>query len=247
MCRLLGVIANKPVDIDYSYSHFQKLSQGNPDGWGIGWYKKGIPFFEKKPVRADTDSYNKKIKSKIFLSHLRFATEGDLHRNNCHPFMEVPWLFAHNGGINRRKLLEMVDSAWKDESKIKGETDSEVFFYWLLQNISNNKDNVISGIKEALLKSEDVDHFSRNFILTDGKTVYAYRDYYSLCYVERDPENLADAFSDDISDLLKSKSLNHEKAVIICSQELGDEKWKHLKERELLVVSGDLKVNKHQL
>jgi len=38
ICRLLGVIANKPVDLEFSLERFKKFASRNHDGWGIGWY-----------------------------------------------------------------------------------------------------------------------------------------------------------------------------------------------------------------
>ena len=35
MCRLLGVIANQPVDLEFSLERFKKFANCNPDGWGI--------------------------------------------------------------------------------------------------------------------------------------------------------------------------------------------------------------------
>ncbi len=40
MCRLIGVIANKPVDLEFSLERFKNFAKWNPDGWGIGWYEE---------------------------------------------------------------------------------------------------------------------------------------------------------------------------------------------------------------
>ncbi len=32
MCRLLGVIANKPVDLEFSLTRFRRFGEENPDG-----------------------------------------------------------------------------------------------------------------------------------------------------------------------------------------------------------------------
>lgn len=51
MCRLLGVIANKPVDLEFSFlkadKPFRELGRTNPDGWGIGWYENGLAKVDK--------------------------------------------------------------------------------------------------------------------------------------------------------------------------------------------------------
>lgn len=44
MCRLFGIIANREVDIEFSFHRadkpFKSFSENNPDGWGIGYYSK---------------------------------------------------------------------------------------------------------------------------------------------------------------------------------------------------------------
>ena len=44
MCRLLGIIANKAVDLDFSMKKFKKFVKENHDCWGIGWYEKNQKF-----------------------------------------------------------------------------------------------------------------------------------------------------------------------------------------------------------
>jgi len=39
MCRLLGLVANKSVDLKFSLKRFKDFSKSNPNGWGIGWYE----------------------------------------------------------------------------------------------------------------------------------------------------------------------------------------------------------------
>jgi len=51
MCRLLGLVANKPVDIEFSLQRFKKFAKNNPDGWGIGWYENNSPMsFQTKYI-----------------------------------------------------------------------------------------------------------------------------------------------------------------------------------------------------
>lgn len=47
MCRLFGLVSNRPVEIHFSLAEsrasIRDLSYCNPDGWGIGWYENGKP------------------------------------------------------------------------------------------------------------------------------------------------------------------------------------------------------------
>lgn len=279
MCRLLGIIANKPVDIKYSAVKFKPLAnkdisgKQNNAGWGIGYYSGNKPIVEKDTgnIKESDQSKNivKHVRSKLFLSHLRNASPG-LSRTieNTHPFRSDQWIFAHNGTIHeadRSELKEMLDPQWN--MKIKGKTDSEIFFYWLLQNIHNEKDT-ISGIEKALNELYNQNYSSLNFLLTDGKMLIAHCAYkkndsenvkkYTLHYLERDPTNdYVEEYKseEDVKIMLDEKAMRSEKAVLVCSEQLKpknqmdenqmDEKqkgepWKSMPNRSLLVISSDL-------
>lgn len=255
MCRLFGLIANKEVDIRFSFIQaspsFQSLGQANPDGWGIGWYEKNKPVVKKDPIPAHVSDtalrVAENINSRIIVSHVRKATTGVRSKKNCHPFSSGDWLFAHNGCIDRNSLIKCLEEPFK--MAISGETDSEVYFLYILQNIKNEGD-VIVGIKKAINEVRKYDHTGLNFILTDGISLYGYRDaisninYYTLYYLKRvtygkDPINFR---SKELNTLLESKSLNHEKAVIICSERLTEEDWIEIPLRSLLIASRELEI-----
>jgi len=56
MCRLLGVIANKEVDLRFSLvegpNSLKEMSRCNVDGWGLGWYEGDKPKVVKELVAA---------------------------------------------------------------------------------------------------------------------------------------------------------------------------------------------------
>ncbi len=57
MCRLLGLIANKTVDLEFSLTRFRKFAKDNPDGWGIGWYEEdGSAKVFKQGISADNSN-----------------------------------------------------------------------------------------------------------------------------------------------------------------------------------------------
>lgn len=218
MCRLFGLLANQPVDVEFalvsSAKPFQSFGQKHPSGWGMGWYQDDTPSITKEPlpahesdaiVRAATDVY-----SNLTIAHVRFATCGELTRENCHPFGFGKWLFAHNGGLNRNTLLERLDE--RHIAALEGQTDSEVFFHWILQNIERAGE-VPAGLRASLSAVQD--YSGLNFLLTDGQSLYAYRDaskrhdYYSLFALKRDPiDGQLERFkSIEVGTLLHSKSL----------------------------------------
>lgn len=264
MCRLFGVIANKEVDIDFSFNFakkpFKELSLSNPDGWGVGYYINGKEEVFKQGLNdvGNLDNYNfsivKNIRSKIIISHVRNATHGNKSRINAHPFSFKNWIFAHNGSINNKEfLLEHLEEKYRSE--IKGETDSEVYFLLLIQEIEKFK-NTINGIKSALeIIYKGKDYTGLNFILSDGNTLYAYRDafsnksYYSLYFLKRDHTKSEpfEYLSEKTKQMLISKSLLGEKTVLVCSEKLTEEKWEEIPLKTLLIVSLDLEIKKENL
>ncbi len=81
MCRLLGLVANRAVDREFSLGRFQELASSNPDGWGIGWYESGMARVHKESVPADDpesgySTYSKEVRSKIIIAHVRRGTGG---------------------------------------------------------------------------------------------------------------------------------------------------------------------------
>lgn len=253
MCRLFGLRANRPVDLEFSLvgatKNFASLGRRNPDGFGIGRYHQKQPITYKSTDQADECSALPGISrylSKVWIAHVRHATAGGLDVKNCHPFRQESWLFAHNGSIDGvDAVLEMLDESRR--SVIEGETDSEVYFQWVLQNIDTAGD-IIDGIGSALKMVRNVSHSGLNFLLTDGHSLYAYResagheDYYSLYYLCRDPSKPGptEYRSPEVGTLMRSKALNCERAVLVCSEALSDEDWQLIPRRQLLVVAPDL-------
>lgn len=253
MCRLFGLRANHPVDIEFSMlkgpKTILKLSYKNPDGWGIGWFEEGQPRVRKEAISAANSTqfrpFAASVVSSLVIAHIRLATCGDHTDKNCHPFLYGNWLFAHNGSVDREDLLKKLNKDHR--SALEGETDSEVYFHWLLQNIES-AGSVRAGVCNAL---KEITIFSSlNFLLADQNNLYAYRnaskttDNYSLFYLLRHPGKvgLEELRSREVQTLLQSKTLRGEKAVLICSEKLTDEPWQEIPLGYLLGISHKLTI-----
>jgi len=257
MCRLLGLIANKPVDLEFSLERFKGYARNNPDGWGIGWYennnaqifKQGMPAVaqeSKLPVLS------KEIRSKVIVAHVRKGTGAEPAERNSHPFKHESWLFAHNGSVDRNFLWQHLKDKFRKE--VKGETDSEVYFYWIIQNIKEHE-NIIEGIKNAINKVVTKRYTGLNFLLTNGSSLYALRYcspsssevYYSLYGLKRSPSDfgLFEHQSEETRALLRSKSLKGEEAILICSENLTEkeEGWKSISLGSLFIVNNNLDIS----
>src|SRR4051812_29075665 len=141
MCELLGMSANVPTDICFSFAGLMKRGgETGPhgDGWGIAFYEgKGCRSFHdpcpsaKSEIARFLRSYS--LKSHTVISHIRRANRGRVALENTHPFQRElwgrVWTFAHNGqlhGIKRRSLSHF---------RPIGTTDSEHAFCWLMDQL----------------------------------------------------------------------------------------------------------------
>jgi len=255
MCRLLGVIANKPVDLEFSLERFKKFGNWNPDGWGIGWYENNEAKVFKQGIAATSmesklPTLSKDVRSKIIIVHVRKGTGAILSDQNSHPFKYKDWIFAHNGSVGRDYLLPFLTDEYKE--KLEGETDSEVYFYWLLQCIDEERDTV-KGIKRAIEYVVKRNYSGLNFLLSDGSNLYAFRyssrsrDYYTLYGLKRNPSEYGpiEFLSEETKALIHSKSLKGEKAVLVCSEKLTDnERWEEIDFGNLFIIESDLRMRK---
>lgn len=250
MCRLLGIIANKPVDLEFSLGRFKDRASWNPDGWGIGWYENNESKIFKESIAATAEGsklpvVSKDVRSMIIIAHVRKGTGAVPSERNSHPFKYKDWLFAHNGSVNREYLFLLLIDEYKNS--LKGETDSEVYFYWILQCIEECRD-IIAGVKKAVGKITTQNYSGLNFLLSNGKCLYAFRysshskNYYSLYKLKRDPSESGplEFISKDTKVLLQSKSLKGERTVLLCSERLTEEKWEKVGFGNLLIIEPNL-------
>lgn len=146
-------------------------SKRHPDGWGLAYYIADTPHIVKSTNTAESDELFKKLSgivtSQTVLAHIRKATHGKLSLTNTHPFQYGRWTFAHNGNI--KNFDEVRDQLMTELSSLVspyylGETDSELFFYFLLSYLEKEIDLHDSNpdIKTAMkLLGEALAHLNR--------------------------------------------------------------------------------------
>ncbi len=108
-------------------------------GWGVGFYQAGEVLLRRRPI-DDRDEVNladtiENVRTDVLLGHVRHATTGQLRTENTHPFRYRIWLWAQTGTIAgfeqlRERLLDSQPSFLR--RNVRGETDSELFFYLFL-------------------------------------------------------------------------------------------------------------------
>ncbi len=238
MCELFGVCANKAVNINFTWRGFYQRGKYQKHGWGIGFYEGISAKILKEPTSTiksnlaksfrDNNSY---IKSNIFISHVRYATQGQKLYKNTHPFKRElygrEWVFAHNGTLYDYKSKQL--GSYLPE----GDTDSEYAFCYLLEKFKNGQDTW-KTIIEVSNELSELGGF--NYLLSDGKKLYAHASGNTLYYLQRKPpydDITAELIDEDFRITLGDKKSRDEKAVIIATNPLTNENWISMEESKV--------------
>lgn len=194
MCELLGMSANVPTDICFSFSGLMQRGGGtgpHRDGWGIAFYEgRGCRTFHDPSPSVDSEIArlvrNYPIKSHIVVSHIREGNIGEVCLQNTHPFQRElwgqVWTFAHNGQVERFEDLRL--SSYQPV----GTTDSEHIFCWLLGEIRENfpgppdQEILTDFIADRCRSVSERGVF--NMLMSDSRTLYCYCAT-KLCWITR--------------------------------------------------------------
>jgi glutamine amidotransferase len=140
MCELLGMSANVPTDIVFSFTGLiQRGGRTGPhrDGWGIAFYEgRGLRLFQDPAPSCESRVaelvQRYPIKSEVVIGHVRQANVGTVCLANTHPFVRElwgrNWCFAHNG-----QLADFLPAP--GFYRPVGDTDSEAAFCDLLNRV----------------------------------------------------------------------------------------------------------------
>lgn len=233
MARLFGLICKNTIN--FSIRLHRPAQHHLPvHGWGIGTYTKSGKVSIQKGKRSTLSPTSNSdlemiIKSNVIISHLRIATSGLVSDANAHPFFYGNYIFAHNGTVNKEKILALLKEPYNFDYQSEP-IDSEVLFRYLIQNIKE-ENNVITGLKKALNQVKD--SRGTNFVLSDGYKLYAYCYGKPLFFIRRKPSPFQ-AISKETGATFGSLDLNHEIAFLVCSERLTNENWTRFDEDELI-------------
>ena len=223
----------------------------NGHGWGVADYRNGVPLIEKKTWAAFHGEHFKKTAARVYahtvVAHVRRATVGGTSIENTHPFQHGQWIFAHNGTVPnflkvRDRMIPHIDPLLRND--IKGTTDSEHIFYYLLTLHLQHPDVPLRrlvghGLNMIVQWSGEVDPTAKvglNVVLTDGKHLVGSRLGRSLWHLVR-----ADIF---MCDICGKKHVHHDvetdyRAVEIASEPLTDDNWRQLEDGVVFSVDED--------
>lgn len=239
MCELLGMSANTPADLCFSFTGLtQRGGNTGPhkDGWGVAFYEgKGVRSFHDsdpsaKSKIADMVQHHP-IKSKTAICHIRQANVGDVCLANTHPFIRElrgqNWVFAHNGQIKnfqRRKGL------YQAVYEPVGDTDSEDIFCDLMNQIRQNlsRDTEINQLANMLvaLAKDYSQQGVFNCLLSNGDWLFTFCSTKLASITRRAPFGPACLTDADVSIDFAAETTNKDVVSIIATQPLtSDEAW----------------------
>jgi glutamine amidotransferase len=247
MCQLLGMNANVPTDICFSFEGFHHRG-GRTDHHRDGW---GVAFFEGPGVRLFIDS-RATIESPIadfvrqypihslnVIAHIRRATRGPVALVNTHPFQRELWgrywVFAHNG------TLEEFAPALEGRYRPVGQTDSELAFCWMLENLRRlfpKGQPELSVLYEALWDAaRELSAFGVfNFLLSNGDYLFAHCSDHLSYIVRKAPFGQAHLVDEDLTVDFSALAGPDDRVSVIATQPLTDnEIWTPFQVGELKV------------
>jgi glutamine amidotransferase len=243
MCQLLGLNANTPTDLLFSFAGFATRAVVHRDGFGIGFFEgAGLRLFvddqsaRESPVARMIQTYP--IKSRNIIAHIRKATQGRVALENTHPFQRELWgrywLFAHNGNL--------VDFQPKLHASFRpvGDTDSERAFCWLMQELAKNHASMPTIEALTLTLTELVPqiacHGSFNFLLSQGDALWAHCSTRLHYVLRQHPFTTAELQDEDLRIDFAAHTTDLDRVAVVVTEPLTrNETWVPLSPGELAV------------
>jgi glutamine amidotransferase len=233
MCQLLGMNANVPTDVMFSFEGLARRAVEHKDGFGIAFFEdRGLRLFvdqhsaRESPVAQLVRRYP--IKSDNVIAHIRKATQGRVALENTHPFVRELWgrywVAAHNGDL--KGFRPRLHAAFRPV----GDTDSEHAFCWLMQELAKSHASVPSVEELTLtlreLLSQPAAHGTFNLLLSNGQALWAYCST-KLHFVERaHPFGQATLADDDVSVDFAALTTPDDRIAIVATEPMTcDERW----------------------
>jgi predicted glutamine amidotransferase len=246
MCQLLGMNANTPTDVMFSFAGLAHRADEHKDGFGIAFFEdRGLRLFvdpasaRASPVAEMVRRYP--IRSDNVIAHIRKATQGRVALENCHPFQRELWgrywVFAHNGDL--KGYAPRLHAAFHPV----GDTDSEHAFCWLLQELAKAHASVPSVTELTVTLRELMPQVAAygafNMLLSNGQTLWAHCST-SLCWLQRrHPFGRATLRDEDLSvDFAAHTGANDRVAVVATEPLTANESWCSLHSGELRAFVG---------
>ena len=241
MCQLLGMNANTPTDVCFSFAGLARRADEHKDGFGIA-------FFEDRGLRTFVDHHSARlspvaelvarypIKSDNVVGHIRKATQGRVALENTHPFVRELWgrywVLAHNGDL--KDFRPRLHAAFRPV----GDTDSERAFCWLMQELAKAHASVptVTELTQTLqeLVATLAGHGPFNLLLSNGQALWAHASTRLHWLVRQHPFRAATLADADLSvDFAAQTHVGDRIAVVATEPLTRDEAWHTMRAGEL--------------
>ncbi len=261
MCRLVGVVASDVTEFGLVLKEaprsLARLSREHPDGWGIAAHggpgsipppserspHDGVWRIHKGTNPAGACNRFLEIASRsagtVLIAHVRQKTVGPTSIENTHPFVQSGWAFAHNGTLVDHASLRATISPER-LAQIRGDTDSEVLFAFLLTRLDQaglsrvgacptaREDALrVIAIATEELRTRKAGAF--NFLLSDGASCFVHRFGRTLFLLERTP-------TDPRLAPTNAPWTPRRHAVLVASERLTEEPWREVPDGTLFRI-----------
>ena len=260
MCELFCLSSRLSTRVTFSLRRFADHGGSggqSVDGWGVAFHDGRAVRLYKEPEPAGDSPWldfiqERRLPTRLLISHIRHATRGGLSLANTQPFAQVlggrTHLFAHNGS------LEGIDdrfAASKQRFRPLGDTDSEMAFCLLLERLSSLWDSgvvpppaariaVVAGFAADLRPLGPA-----NFLYSDGELAFGHGHRRTqadgtiappgLWCLQRacavDSEALAPA------GVTIEPGVGPQEITLLASVPMTGERWRPLAEGEIVVVA----------
>lgn len=248
MCRILSYAGEIDDTVATKFlEDFRKLAvcgnvpkgaeKGHRDGWGIVGYKNGtVSFFEKAPQDASANMRYARASERVVLerpeitmTHVRKSSVGKNRKENTHPFVIGDLAFCHNGTIFNKAQLPL-QKRFRD--LIQGETDSELFFLYIIQLYRAFHRKTSLAMTKAITQAvvfarENLEYTALNVMLSDGRSLWALRE------INTDNEVVREKKLMNYYTLYASETKSD---IAICSEKIASKQrhWRALCNHELI-------------
>jgi gamma-glutamyl hercynylcysteine S-oxide hydrolase len=164
----------------------QRVGAINADGFGVGWYDHGrrpepARYRTARPIWADRsfESLAGLVTAPALVAAVRDATPpSPVEETGSQPFTSGPWLFVHNGKVERWGADPAVKAALRRPlsdvraAGIEGGADSEVLFALVLDRLDAGAAPA-EALAGVIASTTAVAPSILNLLLTDGHRVAA--------------------------------------------------------------------------
>ena len=245
MCQLLGMNANTPTDVMFSFTGFATRAEEHKDGFGIAFFEdKGVRLL-RRHARARASRRSPRwcgairSSSENIVAHIRKATQGRVALENTHPFVRELWgrywVFAHNGDL--KDFAPRLHGAFRPV----GDTDSERAFCWLMQELAKAHASVPSiaelsahARRAACRRSPRT--ASSTPCSSNGQALWAHCSTQLHHIVRQHPFARASLQDEDVTvDFAEQTSPRDRVAVVVTEPLTKDESWSAFAPGELRV------------